>query len=70
MRRSFTRAIVVITILVGADWAQAASKAELWPRWQKHDPLSRQPIDHSVWERFLKVNVIAPHASGINAGAL
>jgi hypothetical protein len=66
MRRIFTRAIVVITILVGADLAQAASKAELWPRWQKHDPLSRQQIDHSVWERFLKLNVVASHASGIN----
>ena len=66
MGRIFTRAIVVITMLVGADWAQAASKAELWPRWQKHDPLSRQQIDHSVWERFLKLNVVASPASGIN----
>ena len=66
MRRIFTRAIVVITILVGADLAQAASKAELWPRWQKHDPLSRQQIDHNAWERFLKLNVVASHASGIN----
>jgi uncharacterized protein DUF547 len=66
MRRIFTRAIVVITILVGVDLAQAASKAELWPRWQKYDPLSRQQIDHSAWERFLKLNVVASHASGIN----
>jgi hypothetical protein len=66
MGRIFTRAIVVITMLVGADWAQAASKAELWPRWQKHDPNSRQQIDHSVWERFLKQNVVAPHPSGVN----
>lgn len=64
--RIFTRAIVVITMLVGADWAQAASKAELWPRWQKHDPNSRQQIDHSVWESFLKQNVVAPHPSGVN----
>ena len=66
MGRIFTRAIVVITMLVGADWAQAASKAELWPRWQKHDPNSRQQIDHSVWESFLKQNVVAPHPSGVN----
>ena len=66
MRRIFTCAIVVVAILVNSDLAQAAPKAELWPRWQKHDPNSRQPIDHSLWERFLKLNVVAPHASGIN----
>ena len=62
----FTRAIVVIAILVNSDLVQAAPKAELWPRWQKHDPNSRQPIDHSLWDRFLKLNVVASHASGIN----
>jgi hypothetical protein len=66
MRRIFTRAIVVIAILVNSDLVQAAPKAELWPRWQKHDPNSRQPIDHSLWDRFLKLNLVASHASGIN----
>ena len=65
MGRIFIHGIFIIAILVGAD-LQAAPKAELWPRWQKHDPNSRQSIDHSLWERFLKVNVVAPHASGIN----
>ena len=46
--------------------AQAAPKAELWPRWQKHDPASQQKIDHGAWDRFLKQNVVAPHPSGIN----
>jgi len=46
--------------------SQAAPKAELWARWQKSDPASKQKIDHSAWDRFLKVNVVAPHPSGIN----
>jgi hypothetical protein len=46
--------------------AQAAPKAELWARWQKHDPAGRQTIDHGTWDRFLKQFVVAPHPSGIN----
>ncbi len=30
------------------------AKAELWARWQKHDPASTQKIDHSAWDGFLK----------------
>src|SRR5258708_7031407 len=29
--------------------AHGAQKAELWARWQKHDPGSAQKIDHSAW---------------------
>jgi len=46
--------------------ARAAPKAELWPRWQKHDPASIQKIDHGAWNRFLKQYVVAPHPSGIH----
>lgn len=44
----------------------AAPKAELWPRWQKHDPASTQKIDHNAWDTFLKKYLVAPHPSGIN----
>lgn len=44
----------------------AAPKAELWSRWQKHDAASKQKIDHSSWDRFLKLFVVAPHPSGIH----
>ncbi|WP_277213990.1 hypothetical protein, partial [Isoptericola croceus] len=30
-----------------------APKAELWPRWQAHDPGSTETVDHSVWQRIL-----------------
>jgi len=64
--RTLSRAILLLAIVVGSDLAQAAPKAELWPRWQKHDPTSQQKIDHGAWVRFLKQNVVAPHPSGIN----
>jgi len=66
MIRIFSRAILLMAIIVGSNLAQAAPKAELWPRWQKHDPASQQKIDHSAWDRFLKQNVVAPHPSGVN----
>lgn len=31
----------------------AGPKAELWERWQAHDPQSTQRVDHSAWGRFL-----------------
>lgn len=30
-----------------------APKAELWPRWQAHDPASSEQIDHAPWAAFL-----------------
>ena len=50
-------------VLVGQS--QAAPKAELWARWQKHDPASAQRIDHGAWDRLLKQYVVG-HPSGIN----
>ncbi len=33
--------------------AQAAPRAELWPRWQAHDPNSQLAVDHTPWQGFL-----------------
>ena len=44
----------------------AAPKADLWPRWEKHDPANKQKVDHSAWDTFLKKYIVAPHPSGIN----
>lgn len=57
---------VVGAVLAFLSTAWAAPKAELWARWQKNDPARRQTIDHSPWERFLKLYLVAPHPSGIN----
>ncbi len=42
-----------------------APKAELWPKWQAHQPDSQQQIDHSAWDRFLQTT-IQPGTDGIN----
>ncbi|MGH7825767.1 MAG: DUF547 domain-containing protein [Candidatus Binatia bacterium] len=59
-------AVIALGLFLMATTLQAAPKAELWPKWQKHDPASTQKIDHSLWDKFLKKYLIAPHPSGIN----
>jgi hypothetical protein len=66
MRIKLLRVLIVIAISFGPASVWAASKAELWARWQKHDPANRKAIDHFAWDRFLKQYVVAPHPSGIN----
>ena len=60
--------LIFVSVLcaIGTSNTEAAPKAELWARWQKHDPASRQKIDHGAWDKFLKQFVVAPHPSGIN----
>jgi Protein of unknown function, DUF547 len=45
--------------------AHAAPKADLWPRWQQHDPQNAQTIDHRLWHTWLTKYVDAHHPSGI-----
>ena len=65
-RRNFIIGIITVLVFLSAHAAHAAPKAELWPRWQKHDAASGQKIDHGAWDKFLKQYVVAPHPSGIN----
>jgi hypothetical protein len=58
--------MVAFLILLMQGDAYGAPKAELWARWQKHDPANKQKIDHGAWDKFLKQFVVAPHPSGIN----
>lgn len=46
--------------------ALAAPQAELWPRWEAHDPASTEVLDHAPWGRFLETNLITNHSSGVN----
>lgn len=66
--KHFSRIVLgaLLILVASASTLLAAPKAELWPRWQKHDPASRAKIDHGAWERFLKQYLVAPHPSGIN----
>lgn len=42
-----------------------APKAELWERWEAHEPSDRRTIDHSDWSRFLS-RYVHPGDGGIN----
>ncbi len=46
--------------------AAAAPRADLWPRWQAHDPASTVAVDHTPWQRFLDAYLMRDDPSGIN----
>jgi hypothetical protein len=45
---------------------QAAPKADLWPRWQQHNPANPATIDFTFWHTFLATYVDTQHPSGIH----
>lgn len=56
--RPFRRGLLVVLVAAAVSGftfleAAFAPKAELWPRWQAHNPASRVAIDHRPWQRFL-----------------
>ncbi|MEE8517463.1 MAG: DUF547 domain-containing protein [Alphaproteobacteria bacterium] len=57
--RSAARLVAGLVLVLMLGMAQAipdagaAPKAELWPRWQAHDPASSLEIDHAKWDQFL-----------------
>lgn len=51
-------------LLVTAASVTAAPEAELWPRWQTHDPVSTTQVDHSAWDTLLTA-YLRPQADGI-----
>jgi hypothetical protein len=55
LTRSSCRAVGLILgfVMLMAGSAVAAPKAELWQRWQTHDPASAAQIDHSDWSRLI-----------------
>jgi hypothetical protein len=58
--------MVSVIVLFFFTFAYGAPKAELWARWQQHDPKNTQTIDHTAWDTFLKKYVAAMHPSGVN----
>jgi hypothetical protein len=66
MQVAAVKVLAGLMLFIGYSMAHAAPKAELWARWQKHDPVSRQKIDHGAWDKFLKRFVVTSHPSGIN----
>jgi hypothetical protein len=58
--------LVTVGLLLFTSSLMAAPKADLWPRWESHDPSSSVVVDHSAWDRFLNRYLITDHPSGIN----
>jgi len=57
--------ILLITLILPAQ-VTAAPKADLWPRWQTHNPSSTIKVDHGVWSALLEKYLITDDPSGIN----
>lgn len=60
------RAAHALCVFFLAGSAAAAPPAELWPRWQQHDPAATESIDHGNWTAFLQSYVMPGHPSGIH----
>lgn len=58
--------VACVLLAAGGAIAGAAPQAELWPRWEAHDPASTATIDHEPWGSFLDRYLDADHASGVN----
>ena len=64
-----TLVLIILFILSGPaaiPEAYGVPAAELWPRWQTHDPNSAVIVDHADWGLLLERYVVANHPSGIN----
>ncbi len=69
MMRLSTRLVVMIVLgltLLSAAPLAAAPQAELWPRWEAHDPASTVTIDHGEWGAFLAEYLVTGDRSGVN----
>jgi hypothetical protein len=65
MKRYLPRSICAALLLISLP-AVAAPKAELWSRWEAHDPAGELRVDHELWNRFLATYLDSAHPSGIN----
>ena len=67
--RQLRAGLALLILLASAGFtsieALFAPDADLWPRWQAHDPASAIAVDHAPWSGFLERNLV-PGADGIN----
>jgi len=57
---------VLLSILLITSTAQAAPKADLWGRWEAHDPDSSLTVDHRTWDALLGKYLVTSDPSGVN----
>ncbi len=50
--------LAAMALALAARPAAAAPEADLWPRWQAHEPTSTKSIDHGPWTRLLRTYVV------------
>jgi hypothetical protein len=63
----YRRILLAATLLLlPVAAASAAPQAELWPRWEAHNPASTEVVDHSDWQAFLDAYLITNHPSEVN----
>ena len=60
------RLLLAATLAIAAAALPAAPQAELWPRWEAHDPSSSRTVDHGEWDAFLEAYLIVDHPSGVD----
>ena len=58
--------LILLGGLILVATVHGAPAADLWPRWQKHDPDSLIVVDHIDWDLILQRYVKTNHPSGIN----
>lgn len=66
MRRAFLLILLVLPLAGFTSGERLfAPSAELWPRWQRHDPSSVATIDVAAWDALLR-RVVIPGSDGVN----
>jgi hypothetical protein len=56
----------ILCLLLIATATHAAPKADLWERWEAHDPGSSLTVDHRTWDALLGKYLVITDPSGIN----
>lgn len=54
---SITRRAALAGSLAVLATPALATRADLWPRWQRHTPGARRAVDHAAWDAFLARHV-------------
>jgi len=56
----------LLAIFLVATTAHSAPKADLWERWESHDPDSSLTVDHRTWDALLGKYLVRSDPSGVN----
>jgi hypothetical protein len=64
----FCGVVALLSILLIVSTASAAPKADLWERWEAHDPQSSLTVDHRTWDALLDKYLATPGLSGGTSG--